>query len=83
MTRFMPLAAAILAAFALTSASARAAEGAWCAVYSIQGGGVREDCQWRTIEECRRVIVAGDRGTCNMNPRYTGDATTKKPKPKN
>ena len=74
MTRTIPLAAILLAGLALSAQPARA-EGTsrWCAVYSVSGGNVREDCNYRSIEECRKHIVAGDRGTCNLNPRFTGD----------
>ena len=81
MIRAMPL-AAILFVFLTLGAQPARAEGTarWCAVYSVSGGNVREDCNYRTVEACRKNIVAGDRGTCNMNPRYSGDAESKPPR---
>jgi Protein of unknown function (DUF3551) len=38
----------------------------WCAVYS--GDGAKWDCQYRTFEECRPNVLAGNRGWCNPNP---------------
>jgi hypothetical protein len=33
------------------------------------GSGISEDCQFRTLEECRVTVIAGFRGFCNQNPR--------------
>jgi hypothetical protein len=40
----------------------------WCAVITIGPGDVYWDCQYRTIEECRPNVIAGNRGFCNLNP---------------
>jgi len=82
MIRMLLIAAALLVAPALQAHASEADNGAWCAVYSVGGGGMRQDCQWRTLEECRAHIIAGDRGTCNQNPRYTG-GQPKKPQNQN
>jgi hypothetical protein len=81
MIRRMALAAILFVFLALGAQPARSEGTArWCAVYSVSGGNVREDCNYRTIEACRKNIVAGDRGTCNMNPRYSGDTESKPPR---
>ena len=50
----------------------QAVEGPWCAVISLGNSGVYEDCQYRTLEECRPNVIAGNRGFCNHNPRWAG-----------
>ena len=42
----------------------------WCAVVNTGWRNVEEICIYRTIEECRPRILAGNRGFCNENPRY-------------
>jgi hypothetical protein len=42
----------------------------WCAVVSVGAGGGVWDCRYRSIEECRPNVVAGNRGFCNWNPWY-------------
>jgi len=44
-------------------------EAAWCAVLGM-GKGVYWDCQYRTFEECRPNVLAGNRGWCNPNPYF-------------
>lgn len=46
--------------------SAKANEAPWCAVIS-EG---YWDCQYRSIEECRPNVLAGNRGWCNPNPYF-------------
>ena len=48
---------------------AKAAEGPWCALLNF-GVDLSEDCQYRTLEDCRQTIIAGFRGFCNPNPRW-------------
>jgi hypothetical protein len=57
--------------------AAQANEGPWCALRDF--GDLSEDCQYRTLEECRVTIVAGIRGFCNPNPRWQGEIA--KPRP--
>jgi hypothetical protein len=45
---------------------AKAYEAPWCAVIS-EG---YWDCQYRSIEECRPNVLAGNRGWCNPNPYF-------------
>lgn len=83
MTRILMITGAVIAAMSLYPASynaAQAAEGAWCAVISLGPGAVYEDCQYRTFEACRPVVLAGNRGFCNPNPRWTGPVPSKRAK---
>lgn len=59
------------AAMAATTAPARAAEFAWCAIESVQGGG--QSCTFTTVEQCR-FYVAGGGGFCTANPRASAFA---------
>ena len=69
------LAAAVLAgAAALDLRPAQAAEAPWCAVISLGQGDDYWDCQYRSLEECVPHVLAGNRGVCNENPRYTGQS---------
>ena len=40
----------------------------WCAMIEGGDGDVHLDCQYRTVEECVPNILAGNRGSCNVNP---------------
>jgi hypothetical protein len=63
----------VLAAIQLTTQGpARANEGPWCALLNF-GSDLSEDCQYRSLEECRVTIISGFRGFCNPNPRWQGD----------
>jgi len=81
MTRILLVAGAIIAATSFMSFKpAQAAEAPWCAFIAVAQGAVYEDCQYRTFEACRAVILSGNRGFCNQNPRYTGPVSTKRSK---
>ena len=56
----------VLAASVFGRHPAKAYEAPWCAVIS-EG---YWDCQYRSIEECRPNILAGNRGWCNPSPYY-------------
>jgi hypothetical protein len=43
----------------------------WCAVQNLGAGEVVWDCEYRTVEECVPQVLAGNRGFCNVNPRWT------------
>ena len=64
------VAAAVAAAATMVEISAGQAYGdaPWCAVIEIGDGDVYWDCQYRSIEECRPNVIAGNRGFCNVNP---------------
>ena len=54
----------------------------WCAVLQIGTGAVTWHCYNRTVEECVPKVLAGNRGSCNLNPYFTasrGPATTARP----
>lgn len=51
---------------------ARAAEAPWCSYSSVGNFSLAEDCSFVTFEACRDTVLAGNRGFCNHNPRYTG-----------
>ncbi len=71
---------AILAGVHFTDASvAQIAEGPWCAIRNF-GSDIYEDCQFRTLEECRVTVIAGFRGFCNQSPRWQSE--TAKPRPR-
>jgi hypothetical protein len=36
-------------------------------------GVIVEDCSMRSFETCRQLVIAGNRGFCNPNPRWFGD----------
>ena len=84
MTRILLIAGAVIAATATMSFypasfnTVRAAEPPWCAFIAVAQGSVYEDCQYYSFEACRSVVLAGNRGFCNHNPRYTGPTSTKR-----
>jgi hypothetical protein len=39
-------------------------------VITIGEDSVIWDCRFRTIEECRPTVLAGNRGFCNPNPYF-------------
>jgi Protein of unknown function (DUF3551) len=69
--RILLIAAVAVTALSLHARPGAAAEGPWCAFLQVGTEAVYEDCQYRTFEECRPQILAGNRGFCNPNPRWT------------
>ncbi len=67
MVRMMFVALVALAAVVFDRQPAAAYEAPWCAVLNM-GKGAYWDCQYRSIEECRPVVLSGSRGWCNPNP---------------
>jgi Protein of unknown function (DUF3551) len=57
----------------LSQGQANASEAPWCAVIS-RGDDVHWECQYRSLEECRPNVLAGNRGWCNPNPYFTAPA---------
>ncbi len=47
-------------------------ENPWCAVIDYGDGGVTWDCNYRTFEECYPNVLAGNKGSCNLNPAGPG-----------
>jgi hypothetical protein len=58
----------------------QAYEGPWCAVMSMGNGGIYEDCHYASLEACRPNVVAGNRGFCNLNPRWVAYDPEAKPR---
>ena len=59
---------AILAGSSLFVPAAKSAEAPWCAVIALGYGQAYWECLYRSIEECRPHVLAGNRGFCNPNP---------------
>jgi len=74
MMRNLPIAAVVFAVGCFGAGPASAHEGPWCALISGGNGSVYEDCQYYSLEACRPVVLAGNRGFCNPNPRWAGPA---------
>jgi Protein of unknown function (DUF3551) len=83
--RLTALIAAVAAATCLQVTSSQAqnyGEAPWCAVLQIGTGSVTWHCYYRTVEECVPNVLAGNRGSCNLNPYFTAarrPATTARP----
>ena len=75
MKRFAGI-AVLLAASALMPAPAQTAEGPWCRILNL-GSDASDDCQYMSLEECQPLVIAGQRGFCNPNPRWQGPDQTK------
>jgi hypothetical protein len=81
MKHIVLLAAVILAAMSFDSRPAKASGDApWCAVISLGVDSSYEDCRYRSFEECRPNVLAGNRGFCNPNPSYIGNNASAKPR---
>ena len=72
--RVVLVAAIALAAMSFDARPVQAGEGPWCAVIAVGTGAIYEDCQYYSFEQCRPQVLAGNRGFCNPNPRWTGPA---------
>ena len=74
MTTRIALAAGVAAAASCLAMSPAVAgsygEAPWCAVQNLGFGDVHWDCEFRSIEECQPHVIAGNRGFCNLNPRF-------------
>ena len=57
-----------------------AREAPWCAVISSTDDSVYWDCQYYSFEQCRSVVLAGNRGWCNPSPYATAGATEERRK---
>ena len=47
-------------------------ENPWCAVIDYGDGAVTWECNYRTFEECYPNVLAGNKGSCNLNPAGPG-----------
>lgn len=70
--------ATALVSVGLYARQADASEAPWCAVISTSEDSVYWDCQYRSFEECRPNVLAGNRGWCNPSPYYVGVPTEHK-----
>ena len=68
--RLVLIAAVIIAASSFDARLVQAKEGPWCALIAVAQGAIYEDCQYWSFEACRPVVLAGNRGFCNPNPRW-------------
>jgi hypothetical protein len=76
--KWMIAAAVFAAAMCLKVPAGHAAGDApWCAVIELGTGEVYWDCEYRTVEECVPNVLAGNRGSCNLNPYGPGPYTPK------
>jgi hypothetical protein len=75
---FLAAVALVATALAFGLQPAAAYEAPWCAVISMGTGSVYWDCQYRSIEECRPNVLAGNRGWCNPNPYFVAAPTAQK-----
>lgn len=68
------LAAAALAAMGLDGPAGHAAwrEQPWCAVIDYGDGGVTWECNYKSFAECYPNVIAGNKGSCNVNPYASG-----------
>jgi hypothetical protein len=81
MTRTILAVVTTIAALVFGLLRAAASEPPWCAVISMTEDSVYWDCQYRSFEECRSNVLAGNRGWCNPNPYYvTGPKEPKRPR---
>ena len=64
-------AAAVMVASCATAGS-RIPEGPYCAVTNTGFENITENCYMRSLDACRREVIAGNRGFCRPNPRYAG-----------
>jgi hypothetical protein len=73
-TGLLTATAALAAAMALEVPVSQAqsyGDARWCAVTDHGTGEVVWDCEYQTIEQCQPQVIAGNRGSCNLNPRWS------------
>jgi Protein of unknown function (DUF3551) len=84
MTRIVLSIAAAAAALCLQVSSSQAevyGNAPWCAVIEVGNGEVQWDCEYRSVEECVPNVLAGNRGSCNVNPYWAGSYAPEKVAP--
>ena len=72
--------AAVVSSIPWGARPVEAREAPWCAVIAVTDDSVYWDCQYYSFEQCRSVVLAGNRGWCNPSPYATPDATEPKRK---
>ena len=75
---FAALAAVLL--FDVPASQAYVGHAPWCAYVNIGFDYMSEECIYRSIEECRPNVIAGNRGFCSPNPRWEGSARPAEPR---
>lgn len=45
-------------------------EAPWCAVQNLGAGDIEWDCEYASQAQCAPQVIAGNRGFCNVNPRW-------------
>ena len=68
----LAIAAAVTVASCASAGSGRIPEGPYCAVTNTGFENITENCYMRSLDDCRREVIAGNRGFCRPNPRYAG-----------
>lgn len=71
LTQAMAGAALALALQVTGSAAGSYGNAPWCAVQNLGAGDVVWDCEFPSAAACAPFVVAGNRGFCNANPRWT------------
>jgi hypothetical protein len=69
--RTLPLPVALIVALLSNSNPTQAKEGSWCASVNIGAGTEALNCSLQSFEVCRREVIAGNRGSCFPNPRFS------------
>ena len=72
--------AAVVSSIPWGARPVEAREAPWCAVIAVTDDSVYWDCQYYSFEQCRSVVLAGNRGWCNPSPYAT--PATEEPKRK-
>jgi Protein of unknown function (DUF3551) len=80
MHRMILAIAVAIAALAFGARGASAREAPWCAISPMGPGDVIKDCVYWSLEACVPYVIAGNRGFCNLNPRFVGPLPKTRPK---
>jgi hypothetical protein len=64
-------AAAVLPLHGTPSAAGSYGNAPWCAVQNLGAGDMVWDCEFPTAAACAPYVIAGNRGFCNINPRWS------------
>jgi hypothetical protein len=73
--------AAVVTSFPWSTKPVEAREAQWCAVIATSDDSVYWDCQYySSFEQCRSVVLAGNRGWCNPSPYATPGAAEERRK---
>ena len=70
--------AAVVSSIPWGARPVEAREAPWCAVIAVTDDSVYWDCQYNSFEQCRAVILSGNRGWCNPSPYATGTTEPKR-----